>query len=262
MRLHCEGALYSPDARLLCRQLRLQVEAGQVWALMGPNGSGKSTLLHALAGLGADSPALKVNFQGEAVASMEPKKRASLIGILLQQEEAIFWGSVAEYVMMGAYAQASWQWNRPWGWWRADESRLQAAMASMELLNDAKRSYDSLSGGQRQRVRMAQLIMQQPSVMLLDEPLQHLDIHHQRQLLEFVTKRVSQHPKDHAVVMVLHDLIWPTRVCTHALLLDGLGGAYAGLASDVLTQPRLERLFDCSLQPVSEKFKAGYVPAI
>jgi iron complex transport system ATP-binding protein len=92
--------------------------------------------------------------------------------------------------------------------------------------------------------------------------LQHLDLRHQMQLLALVTDMSRDEAKGCGVVMVLHDVLWPTRVCTHALLLDGAGGALAGMAGGVLTQKNLESLFGCALQQASDNPQAGFVPAL
>jgi iron complex transport system ATP-binding protein len=132
----------------------------------------------------------------------------------------------------------------------------------VEMADFAVRRYATLSGGERQRVRLAQLLAQAPRYFLLDEPLQHLDLRYQMQLLDWVTVRVRDEAAPCGVVLVLHDALWPARVCTHALLLDGRGGARAGSAPDVLTQNNLEALFGCALQSAGDASRAGFIPAL
>ena len=106
------------------------------------------------------------------------------------------------------------------------------------------------------------MLAQAPRYLLLDEPLQHLDLRYQIQLLDLLASLVRNAVRPRAVVMVLHDVLWPARYCTHALLLDGTGAARAGVASEILTQPNLEALFGCALQSVGDKSAAGFVPAL
>ncbi len=254
--LACNGVTLAVAGRTLCSGLTFAVKPGEVWGVLGPNGSGKTTLLNTLAGLAPPAHG-HVTVDGEPLAAMRDAARANAIGVLLQHEESEFWGTALEYVTMGRFAQAS-----AWlGWHADDEVFARAVLQRMGLADFAARRYATLSGGERQRVRMAQLLTQAPRYLLLDEPLQHLDLRHQVQMLDLLAALARDEKHGRGVVVVLHDVLWPTRVCTHALLLDGAGGAIAGVAREVLTQPNLEALFGCALQPASENAAAGFVPA-
>jgi len=85
-------------------------------------------------------------------------------------------------------------------------------------------------------------------------------LRHQLQTLALIAALARD--KHQGVVVVLHDVLWPARVCTHALLLDGAGGARAGVAGDLLTQVHLEALFGCTLQAAGNQPGSGFVPAI
>jgi iron complex transport system ATP-binding protein len=253
--LACKDLTLAVVGRTLCRDLEFAVQPGEVWGVLGPNGGGKTTLLNALAGLAAPSSG-GIAADGEPIAAMSPKARARAIGVLPQHEESEFWGTVLDYVLLGRFPHApAWL-----GWQRDDEAVAQQALQHMGLAEFTGRRYATLSGGERQRVRVAQLLAQAPRYLLLDEPLQHLDLRYQIQLLDLMGTLARR--SRHGVVMVLHDVLWPARVCTHALLLDGAGGARAGTAGEVLTQPHLEALFGCALQPAGVKSGAGFVPAI
>jgi iron complex transport system ATP-binding protein len=258
MNLACSSLTLTVAGRTLCRDLTFSVAPGDVWGVLGPNGSGKTTLINVLSGLAAPAAGV-VALDGQPVAAFGEKSRARAIGVLPQHEEAEFWGTVLDYVLLGRHPHAT-----SWLAWQRDADNDEAAalnaLAQLGLAEFAARRYVTLSGGERQRVRMAQLLAQAPRYLLLDEPLQHLDLKHQQQVLECMAALARG--KTHAVVMVLHDVLWPARVCTHALLLDGAGGAIAGAATEVLTQRNLEALFGCALQAAGDKPQAGFVPAI
>jgi iron complex transport system ATP-binding protein len=161
-------------------------------------------------------------------------------------------------VLLGRFPQApAWL-----GWQHDDETVAHAALTTVGLADFAARRYATLSGGERQRVRIAQLLAQAPHYLLLDEPLQHLDLRYQIEMLDLLAALARDPQQARGVVIVLHDVLWPARVCTHALLLDGGGSAQAGTAREVLTQANLEALFGCALQPAGDKPEAGFVPAI
>lgn len=253
--LACNAVTLSVAGRTLCRDLSFTVQPGEVWGVLGPNGGGKTTLLNVLAGLAAPASGT-VTLGQQSLTSMNITARARAVGVLPQHEGSEFWGTALEYVSLGCFPKAS-AWT---GWQQGDEAAAQAALARMDMAGFAQRRYATLSGGERQRVRMAQLIAQSPRFLLLDEPLQHLDLRYQRQLLDGVAALAKTEGR--GVVLVLHDVLWPARICTHALLLDGAGGARAGSAGDVLTQPHLEALLGCALQPAGNHAQAGFVPAI
>jgi iron complex transport system ATP-binding protein len=253
--LACKGLTLTVAGRTFCRDLDLHIEPGEVWCVLGPNGSGKTTLINALSGLAAATGGA-VAIGDVPLAAMTGQTRARTIGVLPQHEESEFWGSVLEYVLLGRFPHAS-----PWAAWQHDDpAPALDALDQMGLTGFAARRYATLSGGERQRVRMAQLLAQAPRYLLLDEPLQHLDLHHQIAMLRHLAALARE--KQHGVLMVLHDVLWPARVCTHALLLDGAGGARAGTAGAVLTQGHLEALFGCALNPAGDNPLAGFVPAI
>lgn len=255
--LVCQDIALTVAGRTLCRALNITVQPGEVWGVLGPNGSGKTTLLNTLAGLAAPAAGV-VTMDAQALMAMNGIARARAVGILPQHEEAEFWGTALEYVSLGCFSSApAWR-----GWHGGDEAVALTALQQAGVAAFAARRYATLSGGERQRVRFAQLLAQAPSYLLLDEPLQHLDLRYQIQLLDLLTSLARNGEQRRAVVMVLHDVLWPVRYCTHALLLDGTGAARAGAASEILTQPNLEALFGCALQSAGDKSGAGFVPAL
>ncbi len=255
--LACKQVTLAVAGRTLCGDLEFTVQPGEVWGVLGPNGSGKSTLLHVLAGLAAPASG-GVTLDAQPLAALKAIARARAVGVLPQHEDGEFWGTALEYVSLGCFPHApAWL-----DWQRDDAAAAQAALNQVGLTDFAARRYATLSGGERQRARIAQLLAQAPRYLLLDEPLQHLDVRYQMLMLEGVAALARDNRKQHGVVMVLHDVLWPTRVCTHALLLDGAGGARAGVAHEVLTQPNLEALFGCALQAAGDNPQAGFVPAI
>lgn len=253
--LHCDDITLSVPGRVLCRNLTLTVEPGQMWAVLGVNGSGKTTLIHALGGLArCDHGAVLLN--GSALESGASRQRAREIGVLLQQEETNFWGSVLEYVLLGRFPHLqSW-----FGWTSADEDAALAALAEVGMEGLAQRRYATLSGGERQRARIAQILAQGPRLYLLDEPLQHLDLQHQIAALTLFRQLAVE--RDKAVMMVLHDTLWPGRFCSHALLIHDDGTTRAGPAREVLDCAVLERLYGCPLQEFVQGAGRYFLPDV
>lgn len=262
MNLACKGLALEVAGRTLCTGLTFTVQPGEVWGVLGPNGSGKTTLLNTLAGLSTLTQG-DVTMDTQPLTQMNAVARARAVGILPQHEEAEYWGTALEYVSLGCFPNGSAR--RGWmGRQHGDEIIAERALQQAGMADFAARHFATLSGGERQRVRIAQLLAQAPRCLLLDEPLQHLDLRYQIQMLNMLATlaRGDEHSAARSVILVLHDVLWPVRFCTHALLLDGAGGARAGAASDMLTQKNLESLFGCALQPAGDKPQAGFVPAL
>lgn len=255
MTLACQNITLSVAGRILCRNLAFTIKSGEVWGVLGPNGSGKTTLLNVLAGVASPLEGW-VSVDAQPLTRIAADARARAIGLLPQHEAADFWGTALEYVRLGCHAHSqSW-----FGWQASDETAARSSLQQTGVEAFSSRRYATLSGGERQRVRIAQLLAQEPRFLLLDEPLQHLDLSFQGQMLGILSKLATTAQR--GVVVVLHDVLWPARYCTHALLLDGKGGVIAGTAGEVLTQKNLETLFCCNLQPAGDNPRAGFVPAL
>jgi len=253
--LACERLTLRIGARSFFRELSLELRANEFWAVVGPNGSGKTTLMHTLAGL-RRAESGRISLDGCPLSELPHRSRARRIGLLLQQENAEFWGNVLEYVLLGRYPYAG-----PWrGWGGADVLAAEAALAEVGMSDFAAREYATLSGGERQRARIAQLLAQAPAWLLLDEPLQHLDLNHQVRTLSLLREHAAT--AEGGVVMVVHDALWAAHCCTHALLLGEDGMIAAGSAADVLTRARLETAYGCALKEFTANGARYLVPDI
>ena len=253
--LRCIGVDLEVPHRVLCRGLTIAFEPGQVWAVLGRNGSGKTTLVHALAGLAVPARG-RVELDGSPLIAWRARARAHAVGVLLQMEAEAYRGTAEDYVALGRYAHV-----RTWaGYGREDMEVARAALAAVGMQDVARRACETLSGGERQRVRIAQILAQNPRFLLLDEPLQHLDLAHQAHVLRLVAERVRGGVQ--SAVMVLHEPLWITRSCTHALLLSGDGSAHHGPADEILTRERLEHAYDCRLREIGQGAERAFVPDV
>lgn len=220
--------------RQLVDALDLRIEPGQVWCVLGPNGAGKSTLLRTLAGLRAAEGG-RVLLEGRDVASWKPLDLARRRGFLPQSVVDAFSLTVMEAVTAARHPRLPF-----WAWGDEDMSTVRAALSRFELESLAERDITTLSGGERQRVNIAALFAQDVDVMLLDEPLSSLDLHHQMKTLH---ELVLASRAGHAVVFTVHDINLAMQHATHAVLLDGHGGALAGTKDTVVTPAHLTAAF-------------------
>ena len=251
--LAAQGIDLRAGRRTLCGGLDFNVEAGELWAVLGCNGSGKTTLLHALAGL-VPPAAGHIQFEGRALGDYARRELARGLGVLLQREDQDYWGTLADYVRLGRYPHA----RSPLGGMREDDPAVLRAIAECDLAPQALQPYATLSGGERQRARLAQLWAQDTRLLLLDEPLQHLDLRHQQQTMQQIRAATRA---GRAAVVVLHDLAFAAQ-CDRVLLLYGNGTHAQGAAADMLEPKRLEGLFGCRLAVCGSGATAHVMPVI
>lgn len=234
----------------VCENLSLSINAGENWAVLGMNGCGKTTLLHHLAGLLIPQSG-EININETPIYKLTRKEIAQQLSLLLQHQEDHFPGTVLESVLIGRHPHLkSWQWES-----EDDENLALETLKLVGLNNFAERSILTLSGGERQRVALATLLVQQAKIRLLDEPVNHLDIHHQHDVMKVLTSNND----NSANVFVLHDVNLATRYCDHALLIYGNGTTRQGICSEVLTEKYLTDLYQYPLHEIRHNEQRWFI---
>lgn len=222
--------------RTLVEGLSMRVAAGELWAVLGANGAGKTLFLDTLAGLRAPS-AGSIVLAGRPARQWPALEAAKLRAFLPQGLHDAFSASVLEVVLLGRHPHMS-----RWGWEGEAERRMAVeALRSMEMGDMAERDVTTLSGGERQRVAIAAVLVQDASLLLLDEPVSHLDLHHQIAILGHLAALAATQRK--AVVLSLHDLNLAGRFATHAMLYRGDGRVDLGPIGEVMNAAALSSAF-------------------
>ncbi|GAA4332532.1 ABC transporter ATP-binding protein [Pigmentiphaga soli] len=205
--------------------------ADTVTALLGPNGSGKSTLLKAVAGL-VPLRGGQVLLDGRDLADGGFAQRARQVAYLPQSLPAAVHLRVFESVLAAAHATV--------GSLRAQAADTGAVMALLERLGIghlALHYLDRLSGGQKQLAGLAQALVRQPRLLLLDEPLSALDLNHQFHVLDLLREETRE--RGLVTVIVLHDLNIALRHADRCLLMRGGRLLAEGAPRDVVTAETL-----------------------
>ncbi len=257
--LEAERLALQVGERWLCCEFSLSLAPGECLALLGPNGAGKTTLLHTLAGL-REPTVGQVRLGGLPYAAWSPLETARFRGLLPQQQPDHFAASVLETVLIGRHPHLG-----RWGWETSeDEAIARQALADVGLQGFETRDVLTLSGGERQRVAIATLLAQSPQLFLLDEPLNHLDLHYQIATLEWFRAIVrgvrDAKAAQHGVVLVLHDINLAARYADHIILLDGRGGVKAGDRDTVLRADLLSQAFGHPLRRFENEGRVVFLP--
>jgi len=222
------------DGHTILRDVGFDVSAGQWVGVLGPNGAGKTTLLRAIGG--------HIPFEGDIrlnstpVDQMPDQARARTQAFVRQARSLTFDFTVEEFVLLGRAPHRGWlRAYRP-----ADRERVRAALARVDLEGFASRSVLSLSGGEMQRVFLAQALVQDADLLMLDEPTAHLDVHYQFSFMEQVRALVAE---GRTVLAVGHDLELAARYADRLLLLDDGELRAEGPPASVLTPTRIAEVF-------------------
>ena len=236
----------------VCCGLDLTVFPGEHWVILGRNGAGKSTLLSVLAGL-RDTIAGEVLLAGKTYAAQGPQTAAQQRGWLSQHQGDAFASTVLETALVGRHPHLGrWDWES-----EADREIAHAALLAVGLHGFEPRDIRTLSGGERQRLAIATLLVQQPKLFLLDEPLTHLDLNHQIAALELFRQQTAQGA---AVISVLHDPTLAWRYADKVLLVQGDGHTQQGFRDEMLTEGRLSALYGHPLQRVDANGQTCFIP--
>lgn len=238
--LQTRGLSIRKGNRILCQQLDLTVNKGEVWGVLGQNGVGKTSLLYSIAGLESPHQGERIVMQ-QQIETYSKRQIAQQLGLMLQDTADPFPSTVLQTALIGRHPYLSrWQWES-----QKDIKLTRTMLEKVGLNGFEHRQVTSLSGGERRRLALATLLIQSPPIMLLDEPTNHLDLHYQHAMLKLLLQQSNQ---QHAVFMVLHDVNLVSQYCTHALLLFNNEKPISGPCHSVLTVDNLSRVFETQIK--------------
>lgn len=222
------------DDHTILRSIEFDIANGQWVGLLGPNGSGKTTLLRAI---GAHIPFDgTIELEGRPVGEWSDRERARRMAYVQQAASLTFDFTVEELILLGRAPHRGWLES----YQSEDRTRVRRALAMVDLDGFASRSALSLSGGELQRVFLAQALVQEADLLLLDEPTAHLDVHYQFAFMEQVHTLVN---RGRTVLAVFHDLELAARYADRLLVLDEGRLVSRGAPAEVLTPACIAEVF-------------------
>ena len=232
MILSIDGIKFRYNGHPVLEDVTFDVQQGEVVVILGPNGVGKTTLLRCINGILKPSSGT-VMVEDENVLKMEAMAVARHIGYVSQRQST---GKITAFdaILMG---------RRPHIRFRVNEKDLRivdGAIKSLHLENLALRHIDRMSGGELQKVALGRALVQEPNLLLLDEPTSSLDLKNQVEILKLIRHVV----KEHAVcaVMTLHDLSTAFRFADKCLFLKN-GGIHAAVSPREVTTDMITEVY-------------------
>lgn len=221
------------------RDVSFTLASGGITSIIGPNGAGKSTLLSLISRLlPADSGTIKVD--GMDVAATSGAILARRLSVLRQENHFVSRLTVKDLVSFGRYPYSHGRLTAE------DVERVNAAMAFLDLLPLQHRFLDQLSGGQRQRAFVAMVLCQETDYVLLDEPLNNLDMQHSVAMMKQIRRAADELQR--TIVLVIHDINFAAAYSDRILAMKDGQLVFDGAPHTVMTPQTLEQVFNLPVQ--------------
>ncbi|MDQ0270514.1 iron ABC transporter ATP-binding protein [Cytobacillus purgationiresistens] len=217
----------------------VNIPKGKITSFIGPNGAGKSTLLSMISRLiSADKGEIKI--EGKRIQDTKSRDLAKQISILKQSNNITVRLTIRELVSFGRFPYSQGKLS-PEDWAYVNE-----AIEYMELKEIEDKYLDQLSGGQQQRAYIAMVIAQNTEYVLLDEPLNNLDMKHSVQIMKVLRRLTQELGK--TVIIVIHDINFAASYSDYIVALKDGRVVKAGETDEIIASPVLKEVYDMNIQ--------------
>lgn len=234
-----------PGQKKLFEHINLSVGKGQIFSILGANGAGKSTLLSCIANLLTPAEGT-VKLNGKPADSLPLPEIAKVIGYVPQNHNPAYGYLVKDYAVMGRAPYLG-TFQQPG---KKEYDKVYEVLEEFDILHLAEKPYTELSGGERQKVSIARAVIQEPQLIMLDEPANHLDYGNQLRMIKQIKKLAD---KGFAVIITSH-------MPDHVLLLGGNAGILhndgtltSGRAEEMITEESMRELYQIDVRLVYEQ---------
>lgn len=244
MKLEINGLEFAYSSRSVLNDITFTFEGAQLVAILGPNGVGKSTLIHCIDRiLKPNTGAVMIN--GTESSEYRMKDLAKIVGYVPYASSDTFPMSVVDAVLLGRHPYSNWKSTR-------EDVRIVYRMLRRLGIEDlAKCQFNELSAGQHQKAMLARGLVQEPQILLLDEPTANLDVKHQLGVTKLL--RDLSREKDMLVIMICHDLNIASKYADSIIMMKD-GTIYAtGTADEVITKENIETVYDVKCKVIDDE---------
>jgi zinc/manganese transport system ATP-binding protein len=237
--------------RAVWRQATFQVAPGEFVAILGPNGAGKSTLLRVLLGL------LRPSEGSVSVLGRAPRRDNAAIGYVPQRRiiDTDLPVRGRDLVMLGLNG-LRWGFSLPGPARRQERARVAEALEAVEATAYADRPIGQLSGGEQQRLYLAQALVGQPRLLLLDEPLASLDLRSQVSIAQLVARLARE--RGLTVLLVTHD-VNPVLPVVDRVMYIARGQVAIGTVDTIITTEKLSSLYEAPVEVIYDSLGRIFV---
>ncbi|HLR21529.1 MAG TPA: ABC transporter ATP-binding protein [Tissierellaceae bacterium] len=219
------------------KDISFNVEKGKFLSIIGPNGSGKSTLLKTLNNLYSPNKG-EILVKKKNIKNYKSKELAKELALVPQDTNIDYEFVVEDIVMMGRYPYKG-------RFEKEDDNDYKIIDEALNMTNTTElreRLITEISGGERQRVIIAKALVQNPSIILLDEPTSNLDINHQIEILNLL-KKLNEEEKT-TVILVMHDINLAAQYSDEIILLNNGEILGEGIPETVITVENIKEAYN------------------
>lgn len=246
-----EGLQFRYNGVNVVDDVSFDIKKNRITGIIGPNGSGKSTLIKNISGV-LSSQVGYIDILDRKASAYEPKELAKILGVVHQSNAIDYDFTIEEVVMMGRNPHM----GRFQMEGRQDHEIVENALKEMDLVHLKEKSVKKISGGELQRVIIARALAQQPKILLLDEPISHLDIGHQLDMMKLLRKLAGK--LDLTIVIVLHELNFALNYCDELILLKQGKIFSVGEPQSVINSHSLKEVYGVKGKVVEDNLNSNY----
>ncbi|MGO0063810.1 iron ABC transporter ATP-binding protein [Brevibacillus fluminis] len=226
-------------SKYVIEDVSLTIAKGKITSFIGPNGAGKSTLLSMISRLiTKDSGSIRL--EGQEISACKSSELAKKISILKQSNHITLRLTIRELVRFGRFPYSQGKLTKE------DTRYVDAAIRYIELEDIQHKYLDELSGGQRQRAYIAMVMAQDTEYILLDEPLNNLDMKHSVQIMKVLRRLVDELGK--TIVIVIHDINFASCYSDYIVALKDGKIVQEGPTEEIIASPVLKEVYDMDIQ--------------
>ncbi|WDV44409.1 ABC transporter ATP-binding protein [Clostridiaceae bacterium M8S5] len=243
-----ENISFKYTDNLILRDLNFTVDKGEFLGILGPNGCGKTTLLKNMCNL-LKPLSGNISVGNENISKTSHKELAKKIAVVHQFDNISFDFSVHDIVLMGRMPHQ----RRFSGETKKDYEVVERCMKVTDSWDLRDKKILQISGGERQRVMLARALAQEPEILLLDEPISHLDIKHQINILNLCKKLNKE--DNLTIIITIHDINMALKYCKKIIMMNnGQIEAY-DKPEIVLTKENISNIYDIGVDIIRNKDK-------
>ena len=244
MKLDVNGVSFAYSSKPVLNDVTFSFTGPQLVAILGPNGVGKSTLIHCIDRILKPSEGT-VFVNEKDCKEYKMKELAKTVGYVPYASSDMFPMTVVDAVLLGRHPHSNMKSTRN------DVKIVYDVLRKMGIVDLANHQFNELSAGQHQKAMLARGLVQEPQILLLDEPTANLDVKHQLGVTKLLHELSTE--RNMLIVMICHDLNIAAKYADSILMMKD-GAIFAvGTAEEVITKENIETVYDVKCRVIEDE---------